>query len=82
MTDVPETARKMLDEAQVLALIPFRRTTLWRAVRDGQFPESSYISANRHAWFESDIIDWQNSVKGRGRSQRSRPKTDQAKKRR
>jgi predicted DNA-binding transcriptional regulator AlpA len=77
--DAPETAERMLDEAQILALVPFGRTTLWRKEKDGSFPPSSYISPNRHAWFESDVVDWQNSIKGRGRRQQSQPKTDKAK---
>jgi prophage regulatory protein len=72
-SDAPETAERMLDEAQVLALVPFGRTTLWRAEKDGRFPKSTYISPNRRAWFESDVIEWQRDIRGRGRSQQSRP---------
>jgi prophage regulatory protein len=85
MSDVAETGatdstvQRMLNEAQVLALVPFSRTSLWRAEKAGRFPKSTYISPNRHAWFESDIVDWQNSVKGRGRTQQIQPKKNKAK---
>jgi prophage regulatory protein len=75
----PKIAQRMLTEAGVLELVPFGRTTLWRKEKDGSFPASTYISANRHAWFESEVADWQESIKGTGRSQQMKPKKDKAK---
>jgi predicted DNA-binding transcriptional regulator AlpA len=69
-----KTAQRMLTEADVLELVPFGRTTLWRKEKDGSFPASTYISKNRHAWFESEVADWQESIKGTGRSQQMKPK--------
>jgi prophage regulatory protein len=54
--------RKMLLEDQVLDIIPVSRSTLWRMERDGKFPHSTYISANRRVWFEDEIIAWQHAV--------------------
>jgi prophage regulatory protein len=80
MTDVPETgnvieirARRMMNEQQVLAIIPFGRSTLLRMEREGKFPRSTYISPNRRVWFEDQIVGWQNAVdefspnRGRGK---------------
>jgi prophage regulatory protein len=75
---VPENSgpRRMLNEAQVLALIPISRTTLYRLEKKGAFPRSTYISANRRCWFESEVADWQRSVderdprRGRGKGRR------------
>jgi prophage regulatory protein len=64
--------RRMLNEAQVLQIVPVSNVTLWRLEKDGQFPKGSYISANRKAWFEDEIIAWQNSVNGRSRGRRPR----------
>jgi prophage regulatory protein len=80
MTDAPETgnvieirARRMLNEKQVLAIIPLGRSTLLRMEREGKFPKSTYISANRRIWYEDQIVAWQNTVdefnpnRGRGK---------------
>jgi prophage regulatory protein len=80
MTDVPETGnvieirpRRMLNEKQVLAIVPLGRSTLLRMEREGKFPRSTYISPNRRVWFEDQIVGWQNAVdefnpnRGRGK---------------
>jgi prophage regulatory protein len=70
--------RVMLNEDQVLALIPISRTTLFRLERDGKFPRSTYISPNRRVWFEDQIVAWQEAVderdprRGRGKGRRPR----------
>ena len=70
--------RRMLSEAQVLAIIPISRTTLYRMERDGKFPRSTYISPNRRVWFQDEIVAWQNAVdefnptRGRGKGRRTR----------
>jgi prophage regulatory protein len=68
--------RRMLNEKQVLGIIPVSRTTLYRMVKAGRFPRSTYISANRRVWFEDEIVAWQNAVdefnpnRGRGKGRR------------
>jgi prophage regulatory protein len=66
--------RRMMTEAEVLAAVPFSRTTLWRREKEGTFPRSTYYSANRRAWFEDEVIAWQASLisggRRRGRSKR------------
>ena len=70
--------RRMLNEEQVLALIPISRITLYRLEKKGAFPRSTYVSANRRCWFESEVADWQRSVderdprRGRGKGRRPR----------
>jgi prophage regulatory protein len=69
--------RRMLNEAQVRAIIPVSRTTLFRMAKTGRFPRSTYISPNRRVWFEDEIIAWQRSVdefnpnRGRGGGRRA-----------
>ncbi|WP_200890093.1 helix-turn-helix transcriptional regulator [Bradyrhizobium japonicum] len=71
--------RRMLNEAQVLAIIPISRTTLYRMEKVGRFPKSTYISPNRRVWYEDEIIAWQNAVdefdphRARGKGRRVRP---------
>ena len=63
--------RRMLTEAQVLAIVPVSRVTLWRMVKAGRFPRPTYISANRRVWYEDELIAWQNEVNGKCRGRRS-----------
>ena len=75
---VKPAPRRMLNETQVLEIIPVSRTTLYRMERDGKFPKSTYISPNRKVWFEDTIIAWQDAVdefnpnRGRGNGRRRR----------
>jgi predicted DNA-binding transcriptional regulator AlpA len=68
----------MLNEAQVLAIVPVSRTTLYRMERSGRFPKGTYISPNRRVWFEDEIIAWQEAVdefdpkRARGKGRRPR----------
>src|SRR4249919_1512770 len=70
--------RRMLNEKQVLEIVPVGRTTLYRMEKAGRFPKSTYISPNRRVWFEDEIIAWQNAVdefdpsRGRGEGRRRR----------
>src|SRR6478752_1860669 len=70
--------RRMLNETQVLAIVPVSRTTLFRMEKTGRFPKSTYISPNRRVWFEDQVICWQNAVnefdprRGRGKGRRRR----------
>ena len=68
--------RRMLNEAQILALIPVSRTTLHRMTRTGRFPKGTFVSANRKLWFADEIAAWQRAVdefdpkRGRGQGRR------------
>jgi prophage regulatory protein len=70
--------RQMLNEKQVLEIIPVSRTTLFRMEKAGRFPRSTYISPNRRIWFADEIIAWQSAVderdprRGRGKGRRPR----------
>jgi predicted DNA-binding transcriptional regulator AlpA len=66
----------MLNEKQVLEIVPVSRTTLYRMEKAGRFPRSIYISPNRRVWFECEVVAWQNAVdefnpnRGRGNGRR------------
>ncbi|WP_162496252.1 helix-turn-helix transcriptional regulator [Bradyrhizobium canariense] len=68
----------MLNETQVLGIIPVSRTTLYRMEKSGRFPKSTYISPNRRVWFEDEIVAWQSAVdefnphRARGKGRRVR----------
>jgi prophage regulatory protein len=73
MVEVPVTARRMLNEKQVLAIVPLGRSTLLKLESQGKFPKSTYISPNRRIWYEDQVVGWQNTVdefnpnRGRGK---------------
>ena len=51
--------RRMLTIAQVLEIVPVRRTTLFKMERQGTFPASHYASPNRRFWFADEVAEWQ-----------------------
>ena len=71
--------RRMLNEKQVLDIIPLSRTSIYRLEKAGKFPRSTYISPNRRIWYEDEIVAWQAAVdernpnrgRGNGRPRRS-----------
>ncbi|MBR0778730.1 AlpA family phage regulatory protein [Bradyrhizobium diazoefficiens] len=67
--------RRMLNEQQVLDLIPISRATLYRMIKDKKFPGGTFISPHRRVWYEDEIIAWQEAVDGfnlRGKHRRQR----------
>jgi prophage regulatory protein len=76
----PDNARprRMLNEKQLLDVVPLSRTSIYRLEKAGKFPRSTYISANRRIWFEDEIVAWQNAVdefdphRARGKGRRVR----------
>lgn len=76
--------RRMLNERQVLDVVPLSRTSIYRLEKAGKFPRSTYISANRRIWYEDEIVAWQNAVdefdphraRGKGRHRASRSSAD------
>jgi prophage regulatory protein len=61
-------ARRMLNEKQVLTIVPVGHTTLWRMVRCGQFPKPTFVSPSRCFWYEDVVLAWQNQIEGQGRA--------------
>jgi prophage regulatory protein len=66
--------RKMLNEKQVLQLVPIARSTLWRMEKQGKFPRGSYILPGRKVWFADEITAWQTEIEGQpgGRRRKGR----------
>jgi prophage regulatory protein len=54
-----QTPRKMLNLKQVLAIVPFSRSTLYREMEDGRFPKAREIAPRRIAWYSDELTAWQ-----------------------
>ncbi|MGY4289617.1 putative DNA-binding transcriptional regulator AlpA [Bradyrhizobium sp. LM2.7] len=57
--DMPE---RMLDEKQLLELLGFSRSTLYRLIKQGAFPRGLYVSANTRRWLASEVARWQREL--------------------
>ena len=49
---------KILTRKQVMAVVPYSQTHLWRLERAGQFPRRIKLGPNRVGWLESEINEW------------------------
>jgi predicted DNA-binding transcriptional regulator AlpA len=50
-------------QSEMPALIPVSRTTWWRGVKEGRYPQGVKLSARRTAWRAEDIQALINSLK-------------------
>jgi predicted DNA-binding transcriptional regulator AlpA len=65
--------REMLNEEQLLQLLPFSRRTLYALMEKNLFPKGSFVSENRRIWFLDEIVGWQRSIEANNlRGQRVR----------
>ena len=56
-----KAAPRLLRVRDVLAIVPFSRTTLWRRVRSGSFPAPVRLGERIVAWRERDVRQWVDS---------------------
>lgn len=62
MSDNNQPPRKMLNLKQVLAIVPFSRSTIYREMEEGRFPKAREIAPRRIAWYEDDVTAWQRAI--------------------
>ena len=51
--------RRILRAKQVMSRMGWSRTTLWRRVRDGQFPAPVETGPNTNGWFDDEVDEAQ-----------------------
>lgn len=51
-------------ERQILLMLPFSKSTLWRKVKEGSFPKPIKLSERVTAWRIEEINDWMVSQNG------------------
>ena len=56
LIELPSTGYVRL--TQVIALVPFSKSTLWRQVKTGAFPKPVKLSARITAWRVEDVRQW------------------------
>jgi prophage regulatory protein len=54
-------------------LIPLCRTTIWRMMREGRFPQSRRIGKVATAWLENEVEEW---IRQRAREGNKAPMSD------
>lgn len=52
------SGKRLIRTDTVLAKVPWSRTTLWRRIKDGDFPPPIRISGGLNAWLESSVDAW------------------------
>jgi len=52
--------RTMLNSAQASRFICRTRMSMWRGIRDGDFPKPDVVVGNRNYWFLRTLEAWQN----------------------
>ena len=62
MVDESEKVREMLTLNQVLVMIPFDRTFLFRLESDHLFPQGHFVSARKKLWFRDEVAKWQRDL--------------------
>lgn len=53
---------RILRPREVCRVVALSRTTLWRRVRDGQFPKPIRLGPNAVGWRRSAIDEWLDSL--------------------
>ena len=51
---------RFLPLAEVLSLTTLSRSTIWRLVSRGQFPQPTRLSSNRVGWRQAAVLAWMN----------------------
>ncbi len=58
--------------------IPRGRTTIWKMMREGRFPQSRRIGKMAAAWLESEVEDWMKENAGTKKGQTKERKYEQS----
>lgn len=58
----PNGASEYMRESELLEALPFSRATLWRRVKDGEFPAPIKLGGNLNAWKRAEVTKWSETV--------------------
>ncbi len=57
-TAPPQTSDRIINEPECKKTTNLSRTTRWRLMRKGLFPQKVRLSPNRTGWKLSQVLDW------------------------
>ena len=63
-TQLPPTA--LVRQRDLLPVLPFAASTLWRRIAAGQFPRPVHLEGRISAWRVGDVLQWLDAPGGRG----------------
>lgn len=58
----PNGASEYMRESELLEALPFSRATLWRRVKEGEFPAPIKLGGNLNAWKRAEVTKWSEEV--------------------
>jgi prophage regulatory protein len=58
----PNGASEYMRESELLEALPFSRATLWRRVKEGEFPAPIKLGGNLNAWKRAEVTKWSEAV--------------------
>lgn len=58
----PNGASEYMRESELLEALPFSRATLWRRVKDGEFPAPIKLGGNLNAWKRAEVTKWSEAM--------------------
>lgn len=61
MPDIEQ--QPLLSTKKVMEITTYSRTTLWRKVKNGEFPAPISLSSTKRAWLPEEIEDWKQKSK-------------------
>ncbi|MBW2187323.1 MAG: AlpA family phage regulatory protein [Deltaproteobacteria bacterium] len=57
-----KATKRLLRIKQVLEIIPLGKSTVWKMVAEGKFPQPIKLSERCTAWRESDVVAWMDGL--------------------
>ncbi|WP_417789130.1 helix-turn-helix transcriptional regulator [Terasakiella pusilla] len=58
-TNISNTQKSVLRLTDILSLTGFKsRSTIWRKLRAGKFPEPIELGNGQIGWLESEVLEW------------------------
>jgi prophage regulatory protein len=61
----PSRVQRMYTEVQLLDVLPFGRSSLYKLLAQGAFPRPYYVLSGLRVWLENDVARWQQTLADR-----------------
>ena len=64
-SEPPSRLQRMYTEQQLLDVLPFGRSSLYKLLAQGAFPRPYYVLSGLRVWLENDVARWQQTLADR-----------------